>query len=142
MRAWIRLFTVWRGAIGQRSFVHGLLVIVVANLALWQLALVAGKPQWIGVMAATLWPTLCLYAKRLRTLGRPPWAQVPQRAVILAALLAPLVGPHAPGWIARSLWIIGPAYLAVVLALLADLVLTAILALDPKAPETVETVFD
>lgn len=142
MRAWIRLFIVWQGAIGRRSFLHGLLVIVATNLALWQLVVVIQRPQWLFVIALTLWPTLCVYAKRLRALGQPAWAPFPQRAIILAALAIPLVAPSAPAWMAQSIWVVGPAYLAILLALLADVVMTAILALNPRAPETVDTVFE
>ena len=83
MGAWLRLFLTPYGRIGRRSFWHGWLVLTAVNLGLFSLAAVMSKGGlnpwlWLSPMA-TLYSTVCLYAKRLADIGRPGWLQTPAR---------------------------------------------------------------
>lgn len=135
---WIRLFVSPFGAIGQRTFFHGVLVIVFVNLLMTTSAAVLHAPVGWPLLA-TLYPTLCVTAKRLRAFKVSGWAQAPQRAAVAAALLTPLV--RDDWWAAHSplqfvIWGVGA------LAALGDGLMYLYLALDPRRPpDRIEEIF-
>ncbi|MEJ0066690.1 MAG: hypothetical protein WDM85_15795 [Caulobacteraceae bacterium] len=87
--SWVRLFISPFGAIGQRSFVHGVIVITFVNMLMTTSALALHGPVGWPLLA-TLYPTACVTAKRLHTFTVSGWIQAPQRAAVAAALLTPL----------------------------------------------------
>ncbi len=136
--SWVRLFVSPFGAIGQRAFVHGVIVIVFVNVLLTTTAMgLRGPAGW--PLLATLYPTLCVTAKRLRAFGAPGWIQAPQRAAVAAALLTPLApeawwSAHAPlEWV---IW--GVAAVAAA----GDGAMYLFLALHPRRPaDRIEEIF-
>ena len=134
---WVRLFVTPFGAIGQRSFVHGVIVIVFVNMVLTTGAAVLHGP--IGwPLLATLYPTACVTTKRLHAFNLSGWAQTPQRAAVAAALLTPLVSSawwqtHAP--LEDVVWGGG------LIAAAADAAMYLYLALSPRRPDTIDDIF-
>lgn len=127
---WVRLFVSPFGAIGGRSFLHGIIVITFVNTVLTTGALVLHAPVGWPLLA-TLYPTLCVTTKRLHTLGVSGWVQAPQRAAVAATLATPLV----PGdwWAAHTpleyvVWGVGLAAAA------GDALMFLYLALHPRSP--------
>jgi uncharacterized membrane protein YhaH (DUF805 family) len=61
--------------IGRRTFWFGYTVVMALNLALHFINLV-GVPSIIGnvLVLATLWPQICIEAKRLHDMGRTAWS--------------------------------------------------------------------
>ena len=95
MNNWARLFAVPRGRIGRRTFWHGVIVLTLANVSLISLAV--SHPGWFGfnpltgialAPLATLYPTICIYTKRLHDLGYSGWLQAPPRLLWVIALLS------------------------------------------------------
>jgi uncharacterized membrane protein YhaH (DUF805 family) len=96
---WIRLFVAPHGRTGRRTFWHGLIVILFVNMALTS-GLGAIALKTLGDQAArtsqplvllpllTLYPSVCVISKRLRSLGRPLWLQAPSRILLAVGLVA------------------------------------------------------
>ena len=98
MNNWFGLFLSPTGCIGRRSFWHGWLVLTAANVALFCLGNRLTQPEGIKAAAfplITLYPTICLYAKRLHGLGKSGWLQAPPRLVWALCLATPLL-PKLP----------------------------------------------
>ena len=95
MNNWARLFAVPRGRIGRRTFWHGVIVVTLANVSLISLAMVVPGRFGYDVLTwaalaplATLYPTICIYTKRLHDLGYSGWLQAPPRLLWVIALLS------------------------------------------------------
>ena len=127
---WVRLFISPFGAIGGRTFQHGIIVITFVNTAMTPLAfLLHGPFGW--PMLATLYSTVCVTTKRLHTLGASGWVQAPQRAAVAAALATPLLrsdwwNAHYP--LEYVIWGVG------LVAAAGDALLFLYLALHPRHP--------
>jgi uncharacterized membrane protein YhaH (DUF805 family) len=96
MKNWLLLFLSPVGRVGRRSFLHGWLVLTLANLALVGLVgkLIPAPGGFLAMPLLTLYPTVCLYSKRLHGLGRSGWLQAPSR-VVLAVCLGLMLFPNA-----------------------------------------------
>jgi uncharacterized membrane protein YhaH (DUF805 family) len=105
---WLKLFLSPQGRIGRRSFWLGWLVLTVINLCLY-IGLRRRLPHYTGGSAplfnlapiATIYFTICLYAKRLRDIGRSVWLQAPGRvawAVALVTVAMPGSWTNGPAW--------------------------------------------
>jgi uncharacterized membrane protein YhaH (DUF805 family) len=135
---WLRLFISTYGVIGQRTYLHGAIVIVFVNVALALLMLVLKLPP-APALLVTLVPSICVTAKRLRTFRVSAWWQVPQRVVLAAACLATLI-PQA-WWTANPIPLLA-AFAASIAAAGADGAMFAVMATSSRRPsDTVEEVF-
>jgi uncharacterized membrane protein YhaH (DUF805 family) len=128
---WIRLFVSPYGAIGRRTFFHGLLVVVFVNLSLTISGMMISHQPHVWPMLATLWPTICITSKRLHTFDRSGWLQTPQRATLVGVLLAPMV-PST--WWSSHAWPLAALWLLAIAAVIADGLLFLYLALHPRSP--------
>jgi uncharacterized membrane protein YhaH (DUF805 family) len=135
---WVRLFVSPFNAIGQRSFVHGVIVVLFVNTTLIFGAMLSLHQFLAWPMLSTLWPTICLTAKRLHTFNASGWLQAPQRAVVAVAMLTSLV-PTA--WWPSNPWLLSGLWLVTSAALAADVVTFLFLTLHPKAPPDVGEIF-
>jgi uncharacterized membrane protein YhaH (DUF805 family) len=134
---WVRLFVSPSGAIGQRTFVHGVIVIVFVNLLMTVAALwLHGPVGW--PLLATLYFTACVTTKRLHTFNLSGWVQAPQRAVVAGALLTPLT-PTA-WWQTHPLFL-SAAWVVGILAVVSDATLYLYLAINPRRPQQIEEIF-
>ncbi len=99
MNNWWKLFLTPGGHIGRRSFWHGWLVLTALNVTLLGLGARLTAPEGqkaFALILITLYPTVCLYAKRLHGLGKSGWLQAPSRLIWALCLATPLL-PRSPG---------------------------------------------
>jgi uncharacterized membrane protein YhaH (DUF805 family) len=84
MKNWLLLFLSPYGQVGRRSFWHGWLVLTLVNVMLLSLGsrlTPLHGAQGMSLPLITLYPTVCLYAKRLHDLDKSGWLQAPSRAI-------------------------------------------------------------
>ncbi|HEY1427547.1 MAG TPA: hypothetical protein VGF50_12810 [Caulobacteraceae bacterium] len=137
---WIGLFVTPAGAIGRRTFQHGVVVVVFVNVLITVAAMALRLPVGWPVLA-TLWPTACVTTKRLHTFGLSGWVQAPQRATV-GSVLAATAAPGINAWPSTHPWLVLTAFGFLLTALAADAALYGYLLLSPRGPsETLEQVF-
>ena len=134
---WVRLFVSPSGAIGRRTFVHGVIVIVFVNLLMTVTALtLRGPVGW--PLLTTLHSTVCVTTKRLHAFNISGWVQLPQRVVLAGALLTPLTS--SAWWQAHQL-ILSAAWIVDPLAVVCDAILYPYLAIHPRRPQQIDEIF-
>jgi uncharacterized membrane protein YhaH (DUF805 family) len=114
MGNWLGLFLSPRGRIGRRSFWHGWLVLTLINVSLVSAiggvakAVTPNSLIWLPPLV-TLYPTICLYSKRLHDLGRSGWLQLfPRASWAFPALAAVFYRDLERAiWVVLALWLVG-----------------------------------
>ncbi|HZZ88426.1 MAG TPA: hypothetical protein VFE13_08825 [Caulobacteraceae bacterium] len=135
---WVRLFVSPFGVIGQRTFFHGVVVIVFVNLTVTLgAAALRGAVGW--PLLATLYPTVCVTTKRLHAFNVSGWRQAPQRVAVAVALASTLV---PPAWWAGRTPLQVAIWAAAGVAALADALMYLYLALSPRGPaDAIDEIF-
>jgi uncharacterized membrane protein YhaH (DUF805 family) len=88
---WKTLFLTADGRIGKRDFWIGFAILFVANLVL-------GMIPFLGMLISLLliYPTVCIYSKRLHDAGRTAWLMlVPFGVVVVCMIIAFMMGGAA-----------------------------------------------
>ncbi len=83
---WKSLFLNADGRIGRRDFWIAWLMLLVANVVLF---FIPGIGHFL--MLVLIWPSICIYSKRLHDMGRTAWLQLFPVAVSFAALVIAMV---------------------------------------------------
>ncbi len=147
MSSWLRLFLSPSGQIGRRAFLHGVIVIQFVNILLvWGSVVLnaavvglAGQ-KLILLPLVTLYPTICVFSKRLRDVERRVWLQAPSRLLLTTGLGVLAFNSLWTSSVVMASWV----FISIPLGLLADVGLTIWLgfAATKRLPETGLTAFD
>ncbi len=85
---WKALFLNADGRIGRRDFWVGWLVLFVAGIFLGLIPLIH-----VIVWLLLIWPSVCIYSKRLHDMGRTGWLQlIPFVVTVVASVVAVVIG--------------------------------------------------
>jgi uncharacterized membrane protein YhaH (DUF805 family) len=90
-------------------------------------------------LLATLYPTVCVTAKRLHTFNVSGWLQAPQRAAVAVALASTLI---APAWWSERMPLQIAIWGAAGVAAIADALMYLYLAISPRGPgDVIDEIF-